>query len=768
MLNGSLDQWLHNEEWEVREFHLGQTLKIASQVAYAIEYLHHDCELAVVHCDVKPNNVLLDEPMLAYVSDFGIARIVNDPSKGLTSSSLCLKGSIGYIAPVTSTFSQQTEFFYENFSKTSSNILLQNSAKLINHDTIIELTNTSSRMMGHAFYTTQVKFKDTPNSTVSSFSTAFTLGTVPEFKQLGGHGMAFVVSPASNNLSRALPSQYLGLFNATDIGNFSNHIFAVEFDTVQDFEFADMNDNHVGINLNSMVSNSSASAAYFLQNSTKENVTLKGGHTIQAWVDYDAATHLINVTISPFPTKPMIPLISYRYDLSQIFEEAMYIGFSAATGLLASSHYVLGWSFNMSGPANSLPLLPLPLPKKSSNDDRQKRTLAIALSTSISVFLILLFLGAIYLILWIRDRDIIEDWELTVGPHRFPYQELKEATRGFGEKELLGKGGFGRVYKGILRKSNAQIAVKRISHESKQGLPEFVAEIASIGLLRHRNLVQLLGWCRRRGDLLLVYDYMPYGSLDRYLFDKDHPGLVLSWEQRFKIIKGVASGLLYLHEGWEKVVIHRDIKASNVLLDGDFNGRLGDFGLARLHDHGADPGTTRVVGTLGYLAPELSRMGHVTTSLDVFAFGALLLEVVCGRKPIEPKLTNEELVLVDWVWSKWNEGKVMEVVDHKFRGKYDEKEVLMLVKLGLMCSSDDPKYRPNMRLVVRYIDGEMVLPEAVREPNPDDDLRISATPLEDYGYTFKTSSSGVSLHSHSTGNGDRGASGYATLSPTTN
>lgn len=262
---------------------------------------------------------------------------------------------------------------------------------------------------------------------------------------------------------------------------------------------------------------------------------------------------------------------------------------------------------------------------------------------------------------------------------------------------------------------------------------------------------------------------MPYGSLDRYLFHSDHPDSILNWQQRFRIVKGVASGLLYLHEGWEKVVIHRDIKASNVLLDCDFNGRLGDFGLARLHDHGTDLGTTRVMGTLGYIAPELSRSGYVTTSSDVFAFGALLLEVVCGRRPIEPRFTSEELVLVDWVWLKWNDGKVMEVVDQKLRGRFDEKEMLMVVKLGLMCSSDDPRLRPSMRLVVRYLDGEVALPEVLREPNPEDELRVlSAEPrLEDYVHSFATSSSGVSLQSYSTGDGTRGASGYASLSPNT-
>lgn len=257
----------------------------------------------------------------------------------------------------TISLSQPTQqFYYADFSKAGTTISLQNSAKLTNHNKNIQLTNTTSKIMGHAFYASKLNF----SLSSYSFSTAFTFGTAPEFRQLGGHGMAFVISPHMN-LNTALPSQYLGLFNASDLGNFTNHVFAVEFDTVKDFEYFDIDDNHVGIDIDSLISNFSAPAGYFLENSTKVNVSMKAGKTIQAWIDYDSNTHLINVTISPFGEKPKLPLISYKYDLTQVLFEEMYIGFSASTGLLASSHYVLGWSFNMSGPARSIPMAPLPV-----------------------------------------------------------------------------------------------------------------------------------------------------------------------------------------------------------------------------------------------------------------------------------------------------------------------------------------------------------------------------------------------------------------------
>uniref|UniRef100_A0A453LX02 non-specific serine/threonine protein kinase n=1 Tax=Aegilops tauschii subsp. strangulata TaxID=200361 RepID=A0A453LX02_AEGTS len=166
-----------------------------------------------------------------------------------------------------------------------------------------------------------------------------------------------------------------------------------------------------------------------------------------------------------------------------------------------------------------------------------------------------------------RYAEVREDWEVEFGPHRFTYKDLFRATEGFKNKTLLGFGGFGRVYKGVLPKSKLEVAVKKVSHESRQGIKEFVAEVVTIGRLRHRNMVQLLGYCRRKGELLLVYDYMSNGSLDKYLYggSKDKEKTALDWAQRFRIIKGVASGLPYTHEDFEQVIIHRDIKASNVL-----------------------------------------------------------------------------------------------------------------------------------------------------------------------------------------------------------
>jgi hypothetical protein len=604
------------------------------------------------------------------------------------------------------------ELFFKGFKGGAASNISLDGASEIEDSGILRLTNETGRVLGHAFYSRPIQFKNSTDGKALSFSTAFAFAIVNQNPTFGGHGLAFTIS-RTKELPGALTNQYLGLLNASNVDNTSNHhMFAVEFDTVLDLELDDINGNHVGIDIDSLVSKKSVPAAYFDDKNSKHNLDLNSDQVIQAWIEYDSPSNRLDVKLSPSSVKPISSLLSFEVDLSAILEESMYIGFSASTGMLSSSHNIMGWSFKMNGEAKSLHLNELPsLPGPKG----YQTALKIGVSVSASVVVILVIGLSLYLVRKIKNADVVEPWELDVGPHRFSHEELKKATRGFRDKELLGFGGFGRVYKGTLPNSNTQVAVKRISHESKQGVREFASEITSIGRLRHRNLVQLLGWCRQRGDLLLVYDFMPSGSLDKYLFN-EQPKTILSWEQRFKIIKGVASGLLYLHEEWEQTVVHRDIKAANVLLDSELNGRLGDFGLAKLFDHGSNPNTTRVVGTLGYLAPELTRTGKSTTSSDVFAFGALLLEVVCGRRPIEPKALPEELILVEWVWEKWRAGSILEVVDARLAGEFNQIEAVVVLKLGLMCSNNAPKARPTMRQAVSYLEGEAVLPEAVDAP----------------------------------------------------
>ncbi|CAK9154972.1 unnamed protein product [Ilex paraguariensis] len=604
----------------------------------------------------------------------------------------------------------QDQFIYHGFREAK---LREDGLTNVHPNGLLQLTNSSRRQVGRAFYPQQLKFNaSSSNSSESlSFSTYFVFAIVPEPRIPNGHGFAFTISP-SVIFPASLTNQYLGLLNASNNGLASNHMFAVEFDTLKNPEFEDIDGNHVGIDLNSLTSNFSATAAYFSdREGTNKSLQLMSGNPLQVWIDYDGVKKFLTVTIAPIRIpRPNRPLLSRAVDLSEIFNESMYVGFSAATGsAVASNHYVLGWSFNKTGAAQILDPSKLP----QSPKPRKLRTIPVLEITVSAVTVLIVMIITVVGIAYIKRKkkyeEIREDWEEEYGPQRFFYKDVYKATKGFKEEELIGAGGFGKVYKGVLPSSNAQIAVKKVSHNSAQGMKEFVAELATMGRLRHRNLVALLGYCRGKGELLLIYDYMPNGSLDKFLFSNEKP--YLNWTQRFRILRGIASALLYLHEEWEQVVLHRDVKASNVLLDGDLNGRLGDFGLARLYDHGANPQTTHVVGTVGYLAPELTVTGKATTSTDVFSFGAFMLEMACARRPMEVNGLPEEMILVDWVFEKWRQGTILETCDPKLGGDYVLEEMELVLKLGLICSHSNPAARPSMRQVMQFLDGDAILPD---------------------------------------------------------
>ncbi|KAL6640986.1 hypothetical protein ACP70R_019167 [Stipagrostis hirtigluma subsp. patula] len=582
---------------------------------------------------------------------------------------------------------------------------------------LLLLTNDTNMSKGHAFHPDPVAFRRPPAAAMSSFSTTFVFAIVSEFLDLSTSGFAFLVAP-STDLSAAMPQQYLGMFNGTDNGDARNRVFAVELDTVRNPEFGDINNNHVGVDVNSLNSTAAAPAGFYDDGAggAFRNLSLISREPMQVWVDYDAATTEVTVAMAPAGSpRPRRPLISKKIDLSAVIADTAYVGFSSASSIVLVKHYVLGWSFSLGGAAPALDYGKLPkLPRIGPKPRSKALTIGLPMATTAAV-LAAVVVGLFLLRRRLRYAELREDWEVEFGPHRIAYKDLHDATGGFKDKRLLGAGGFGRVYRGVLPASRTEVAVKRVSHESRQGMKEFVAEVVSIGRLRHRNLVQLLGYCRRKGELLLVYDYMPNGSLDKHLHGGDGKP-VLDWARRFHVIKGVAAGLLYMHEEWEKVVIHRDIKASNVLLDGDMNGRLGDFGLARLYDHGADPQTTHVVGTMGYLAPEMVRTGRATTLSDVFAFGAFLLEVACGRRPIEEDdadvtADDDRFVLVDWVLAHWRKGSITGAVDAKLGSEYDAAEADLVLRLGLACLHPSPAARPSMRQVMQYLDGSAKMPD---------------------------------------------------------
>ncbi|XP_021909115.1 putative receptor-like protein kinase At4g00960 [Carica papaya] len=279
----------------------------------------------------------------------------------------------------------------------------------------------------------------------------------------------------------------------------------------------------------------------------------------------------------------------------------------------------------------------------------------------------------------------------------FDLQILQVATNFFSEMNQLGHGGFGPVYKGLMP-NGQEIAVKKLSLQSRQGLREFTNEVKLLLKIQHKNLVTLLGCCVQGPEKMLVYEYLPNKSLDYFLFDRDKSSS-LDWATRFQIVTGVARGLLYLHEEAPERIIHRDIKASNILLDEQLNPKISDFGLARLFP-GEDThvNTFRISGTRGYMAPEYALHGYLSVKTDVFSYGVLLLEIVSGRRNHDGRLGKEMPDLVNYAWTLYKDGKMLELMDSSL-AKYNRDEAAMCIQLGLLCCQQSVTDRPDMNSV---------------------------------------------------------------------
>ncbi|XP_019082928.1 PREDICTED: L-type lectin-domain containing receptor kinase V.5 isoform X3 [Camelina sativa] len=584
----------------------------------------------------------------------------------------------------------------------------------IGYNGYFTLTNTTKHAYGQAFDSELYSIKNSSTGLLTSFSVNFFFAIVPEHNHQGSHGMAFVMSP-TRGLPGASSDQYLGIFNETNNGNTSNHVIAIELDVHKDDEFGDIDDNHVGININGLRSIVSAPAGYYDdKDGNFRNLSLISRKVMRLSIVYSQPDQQLNVTLFPadISVPPKKPLLSLNRDLSPYLREKMYLGFTASTGSVGAIHYMMSWFVNgvVEYPRlefSRIPILPR-YPKKSSN--RTKTVLAVCLTVSVIAAFAASWFGFVFYLRHKKVKEVLEEWEIQYGPHRFAYKELDNATKGFKEKQLLGKGGFGQVYRGTLPGSDVEIAVKRTSHDSRQGMSEFLAEISTIGRLRHPNLVRLLGYCRHKENLYLVYDFMPNGSLDKYL-NRNENQERLTWEQRFKIIKDVATALLHLHQEWVQVIIHRDIKPANVLIDHEMNARLGDFGLAKLYDQGFDPETSKVAGTFGYIAPEFLRTGRATTSTDVYAFGLVMLEVVCGRRLIERRAAENEEYLVEWILELWENGKIFDAAEESIRQERNRGQLELVLKLGVLCSHQAASIRPAMSAVMRILNGVSQLPD---------------------------------------------------------
>ncbi|PIN06304.1 Serine/threonine protein kinase [Handroanthus impetiginosus] len=308
----------------------------------------------------------------------------------------------------------------------------------------------------------------------------------------------------------------------------------------------------------------------------------------------------------------------------------------------------------------------------------------------------------------------------------FTLRQIKAATNNFDSANKIGEGGFGPVYKGVLHDGTV-IAVKQLSSKSKQGNREFVNEIGMISALQHPNLVKLHGCCIEGNQLLLIYEYLENNCLARALFGRDEQRLNIDWKTRRKICLGIARGLAYLHEESRLKIVHRDIKATNVLLDKDLNAKISDFGLAKLDEEENTHISTRIAGTVGYMAPEYAMRGYLTDKADVYSFGIVALEIVSGKSNTNYRPKEEFVYLLDWAYVLQEQGNLLELVDPILGSNYSEEEALRMLNLALLCANPSPTLRPSMSSVVSMLEGKIpVQAPIVKRGTMNDEMRFKA------------------------------------------
>ncbi|KAF5477396.1 hypothetical protein F2P56_004040 [Juglans regia] len=337
----------------------------------------------------------------------------------------------------------------------------------------------------------------------------------------------------------------------------------------------------------------------------------------------------------------------------------------------------------------------------------------LSLSLSLSLYSINRFFSSFSELLSRKGRpktqgsfDVDDDVSGIHNVRLYTYKELRAATADFSQTNKIGEGGFGSVYKGRL-KDGKIAAIKVLSAESRQGVKEFLTEINVISDIEHENLVKLYGCCVEENHRILVYNYLENNSLAQTLIGGSQSNIYFNWRTRTKICIGIARGLAFLHEEVRPHIIHRDIKASNILLDKDLTPKISDFGLAKLIPPNMTHVSTRVAGTIGYLAPEYAIKGQLTRKADIYSFGVLLMEIVSGRCNTNTRLPIEEQYLLERMWELYEQRVLVGLVDPAMNGDFDAEEACKFLKIGLLCTQDAPKLRPSMSTVVKMLTSEV-------------------------------------------------------------
>ncbi|XP_065854136.1 L-type lectin-domain containing receptor kinase IX.1-like isoform X2 [Euphorbia lathyris] len=593
-------------------------------------------------------------------------------------------------------FSHPLSFNYPDFPPETTDILFEGDATADNGAIrLIPRSSYSQYRVGKASYAKPFHLYDSSTGTTSNFVTSFSF-RIDDLDLKLSDGFTFFLSSVSYPIPPNSAGAYLGLFNSTA---HQNQIIVVEFDTISNS--FDPPFSHIGINNGSITS-----SAYV--NWDLSSTTGKEGHV---WISYNATTKNLSVFCSYDSDRVYkgYSNVSYRIDLKEVLPEWVRVGFSAASGPNFEKNFGINtWRFDSD----------LDFVEETGSSRNENRKTKSLIGAAGLLFLLIVAGGFGYFLARKRSKSALRnsymlvnmDLERRSSPIRFTLEELEIATNDFADHMKLGQGASGHVYKGTLSDICRLVAVKKISStEYVNSEKLFINEIKVISRLMHRNLVQFIGWCHERESLLLVYDFMPNGSLDTHLFGKRR---ALPWQVRYRIAIGLASALHYLHEEAEQCVLHRDIKPANVLLDTDFSVKLGDFGVSKLVDtqfRTRTTTTTGVVGTWGYIAPEYAYDGKATKESDMYSFGIVALEIACGRRTI--KDGEFHIPLVKWVWELYLAGNVIDAADEQLSRNFNREEMECLLKVGLWCSHPKAKERLKSGQVAKALRFEASLPE---------------------------------------------------------
>ncbi|KAK3019460.1 hypothetical protein RJ639_005144 [Escallonia herrerae] len=560
----------------------------------------------------------------------------------------------------------------------------------------IQLTR-ASYSFGRATYAEPLHLWDNASGSLADFTTHFSFIVYASNASLVGDGFAFFMAPVGSRIPVGAEGSGLALANPAENSS-ANHFFAVEFDSYHN-EW-DVALPHVGIDINSMLS---VRIANWDNNFTQRVVN-------DAWVSYSSSSKLLTVVFTSFSngSTQRGSLNHTDLDLRDYLPEMVSFGFSSGTGEYFEENNILSWEFNSTSPVHE---------GYSSVGRKRRANIRFIVGLSVGILVLIVGFALVGCLCWKKRkhgdeeeelvRDMEDEFERGRGPKKFSYHDLARATSNFADAQKLGEGGFGGVYKGYLTASDSHVAIKKVSQESRQGIKEYASEVNIISRLRHKNLVQLIGWCHEKGKLMLVYELMPNGSLDSHLLKGKS---LLTWAMRYKIVRDLASALLYLHEEWEQCVVHRDIKPSNVMLDSNFNAKLGDFGLARLVDHEKGWRTTVLAGTMAYMAPECFVTHQASKESDVYSFGILALEIACGRKPIDHETDESQTRIINWVWDLYGIGRILKAADTKLSGDFNEQEMETLMIVGLWCAHPVSNLRPSIKQAIHVLDFQAALP----------------------------------------------------------